>query len=140
MSFEDLAFKRRIAIGDIHGRRNKKSCSLKLQAYSFRGRKMTRVEKDASGMTLQADISDEDLKKWLYLVTHSIQAGFTQKGIQNYLMGQFVIGGQLIEFAFVKEGREGPHAQLLKVRTENDRLQKEILELKEELKVVEGRA
>lgn len=99
-----------------------------------------RVEKDASGMTLQADIKDEDLKKWLYLVTHSIQAGFTQKGIQNYLMGQFVIGGQLIEFAFVKEGREGPHAQLLKVKAENDRLQKEISKLKEELKIVEQKS
>jgi len=82
----------------------------------------------ADGITsAYGDIADEDLKTWLYAVTTAIQKSFSKhEAIKNYLVGEFIIGGQKIEFAFVKEFKTGPHAMRLKAEEENILLKKEI--------------
>ena len=82
-----------------------------------------------------ADIKNEDIKKWLYAVTHSIQAAMSKhKVIENYLCGWMHVGGQEIEFALVKNQRSGPHAMSLQLREENRLLKERITELESQLK------
>lgn len=76
------------------------------------------------------DITDEDMKSWLYAVTTVIQKSFSKhKAIENYLVGDFIIGGQQIEFAFVKEFKLGPHAMRLELEQENKKLKEEVVRL-----------
>jgi len=41
-------------------------------------------------------------------------------------MGQIWLGGQQVEFALVKDFKEGPHAMRLKAEAEVERLKKEV--------------
>lgn len=87
---------------------------------------------------LIADIKDEDVKRWLYNVTRHIQKAFSKhEVIKNYLVGQFILGGQKIEFAFVKEFKEGPYAMLQEAKLEIENLKKENEKLKILLKMWE---
>ncbi len=81
-----------------------------------------------------ADITDDDIKRWLYNVTRAIQQSFTRKGIENYLSAQMTIGGQKIEFSFLKDFKEGPHALRRKAEAERDELKKRVEELELQLK------
>jgi hypothetical protein len=73
------------------------------------------------------DITNEDIKRWLYGVTRAIQLSFGKHPeIKNYLMGQIWLGGQQVEFVLVKDFKEGPHAMRLKAEAEVERLKKEV--------------
>lgn len=57
--------------------------------------KYLKVEHEDGVTNLTADISDEDIKRWLYLVTRSIQNSLRRYSeIQNYITGQMWLGGQ----------------------------------------------
>lgn len=92
--------------------------------------KYFKVEAEDCTASAYGDITDEDLKSWLYAVTQAIGKSFNRHQINNYLMGQMSICGQLIEFAFIKSGKEGPHTVRMKLEEENKRLRDEILLLK----------
>lgn len=84
--------------------------------------------------TMVADISNEDIKKWLYGVTRAIQSAFGRHPeIKNYLMGEMTVGGQKIEFCFLKEFGKGPHYLRMQAEKENEQLKLKIKELEEKL-------
>jgi transposase len=73
--------------------------------------KYLKIEQNDKRTEMTADITDEDIKKWLYGVAQMIQTVFNRHdAIKNYLTGQIWLGGQQIEFALVKDFKEGPHA------------------------------
>lgn len=88
------------------------------------------VDYEDNIISAYGDITDEDMKSWLYAVTTTIQKSFSKyKAIENYLVGDFIIGGQQIEFAFVKDFKLGPHAIRMKLEEENKLLKQEITRL-----------
>lgn len=92
--------------------------------------KYFKIEIEDGITSAYGDITDDDLKTWLYAVTQAIGKSFNRHAeIKNYLMGQMWIGGQLVEFAFVKDGKEGPHAMRMKLEEENKQLKNEIKRL-----------
>ena len=93
------------------------------------------VEEKDGITSAYGDITDEDLKTWLYAVTQAIGKSFNRHTeIKNYLMGQFFIGGQQIEFAFVKNGKEGPHIMRMKLEEENKKLKEDLEYLRQKKK------
>jgi hypothetical protein len=92
--------------------------------------KYLKIEQTDGRTDITADITDEDIKKWLYGVAQMIQTVFKrQEAIKNYLTGQLWLGGQQIEFALVKDFKEGPHAMRMKLEEENKQLKDEIKHL-----------
>lgn len=92
--------------------------------------KHLKIEQEDGRTDITADITDEDIKRWLYGVAQMIQTVFKrQEVIKNYLVGQLWLGGQQIEFALVKDFKEGPHAMRMKLEEENKRLKEEIQRL-----------
>ena len=88
------------------------------------------VEAEDGIVSAYGDITDDDIKTWLCAVTQAIGKSFNRHAeIKNYLMGQMWIGGQLVEFAFVKSGKYGPHAMRMKLEEENKQLKDEIKRL-----------
>jgi len=109
--------------------RSKKEKEIEKQFLSY-----FKIEGDDKSTTMIADINDEDIKKWLYGVTRAIQSAFKRHPeIKNYLMGEMNIGGQKIEFCFVKEFKTGPHYLRMKAEEENAQLKLRIKELEEKL-------
>ena len=92
--------------------------------------KYFKIEVNEDTTKILMDIDSEDVKRWLYSVTRTIQRAFAKNGIQNYLAGQFIIGGQRIEFAFLRDFKESPHE--LRMKAEN-----RVKELEERLKKYE---
>lgn len=109
--------------------RTKKKKDLEKQFLSY-----FNVEQTENGTTMIADISNEDIKKWLYGVTHAIQSSFGKHPeIKNYLMGEMAIGGQKIEFSFIKNFGTGPHYLRMQAEQENEKLKLKVKELEEKL-------
>ncbi|MGD9678141.1 MAG: hypothetical protein AB7V16_07225 [Vulcanibacillus sp.] len=95
--------------------------------------KFFKVEYEDGEFNATADITDEDIRRWLFAVTTTIQKSFRRFPIiENYLVGTFYIGGQKIEFAFCKYGKEGPHEIRMRLEKENEELKREIERLKKE--------
>jgi len=89
-----------------------------------------KIEQKDGETEMVADIKDEDIKRWLYGVTTTIQKAMSRhKVIENYLAGWMQVGGQTIEFALVKDNKSGPHAMSLKLKEENRLLKERIKEL-----------
>jgi hypothetical protein len=76
-------------------------------------------------------ICNEDIKNWLYGVTKAIQLSMRKHPIiENYLVGQIWLGGQQVEFALVKDFKEGPHAMRMKAEEEVKKLKAELEQIK----------
>lgn len=87
-------------------------------------------EEDGS-LKAYGDITNADIKTWLYGVAKAIQISLGKHPeIKNYLVGQIWLGGQQVEFALVKDFKEGPHAMRMKLEEENKQLKEEIQRLK----------
>jgi hypothetical protein len=109
--------------------RSKKKKDLEKQFLSY-----FNIEANEKSTTMIADISNEDVKKWLYGITHVIQSSFGKHPeIKNYLMGEMTIGGQKIEFSFLKTFGTGPHYLRIKAEEENEKLKIRVKELEEKL-------
>jgi hypothetical protein len=92
------------------------------------------VEVDEKGTSMVADIKNEDIKRWLYAVTRGIQAAFGRDArIKNYMRGIFNIGGQQIEFCFLKNGGKGPHDLRMESLKRIEELEKQVKDLEEKL-------
>lgn len=93
--------------------------------------KYFKIETENGQTEVVADITNEDIVKWIYGVTTHIQKAFSKQAqVKNYVEGTFIIGGQEIAFAFIKRGGKTPNALLVEEK-------QKVADLEQKVKILE---
>lgn len=98
-----------------------------------------KLEEDEKGFSMTLGITERDV-----VVYFSMMAEWTQKAfkkhpdIKNYLMGKWEIGGQIIEFAIMKDEGKSPHLLREKAEAKVFQLEAKIKSLESQLRETES--
>ena len=84
------------------------------------------VKETVDGKTLLlGDFADKKFCHWLQFIHGGIQKAMNEKlidgsKIDNYMAITFIIGGQRVEIAIIKDGKKGPHELLQEIKGKNE--------------------
>lgn len=69
-----------------------------------------KLEQDEKGFSMTLGITEHDVVEYFSMMAEWTQKVFKKHpDIKNYLMGKWEIGGQIIEFAIMKDEGKSPH-------------------------------